>query len=136
MEHPNAALVRRLYEARDCNDEDTIRSVLSDDVLWHEPDVGGEHTGDLCGPDAILAMIRDARERTGGTFRLHPREIFANGEHAVALIDWSAEQGGETLQGKEVSVYRVRDGKVIEVHFHQDNQEMDRQFWSDSASTP
>ena len=45
LEQPNAALVRRLYEARDRNDEDAIRSVLSENVLWHEPDAGGEHTG-------------------------------------------------------------------------------------------
>ena len=129
VEHPNVALIRNLYEARDRNDEDAIRSVLSQDVVWHEPDVGGEHTGDLRSPDAVLAMIRDARGRTGGTFKLRPREIVANGEHAVALVDWSAERDGETLEGKEVAVYRVRDGKVVEVHFHQDNQDLDRRFW-------
>ena len=128
-EHPNAATIRALYEARDRNDEDVIRSVLSEGVVWHEPDVGGEHTGDLHGPDAVLAMIRDARRRTEDTFRLRPREIVANGEHAVALVDWSAERDGETLRGKEVAVFRVRDGKIVEVSFHQDNQDLDRQFW-------
>ncbi|CAA9465518.1 MAG: hypothetical protein AVDCRST_MAG25-1479 [uncultured Rubrobacteraceae bacterium] len=129
MEHPNAALVRRLYEARGRNDEDAIRTILSGDVLWHEPDVGGEHTGDLSGPDAVLAMMRDARERTGGTFRLRPREIVANGEHSVALVEWSAEREGRTLEGREVAVYRVRNGKIVEAHFHQDDQALDRQFW-------
>ena len=61
-------------------------------------------------------MIRDARGRTGGTFRLHPREIVANGEHAVVLVDWSAERDGGTLEGKEV-------------HFHQDDEELDRRVW-------
>lgn len=129
MEHPNAALIRRLYDARDRNDEEHIRSALSEDIVWHEPDVGGEHTGDLHGPEAVLAMIRDARERTGGSFKLRPRKIVANGEQAVALVDWSATRDGEILEGKEVAVYRVRDGKVVEVHFHQEDQELDRQFW-------
>ena len=129
VEHPNVALIRRLYEARDRNDEDATRSVLSEDVVWHEPDVGGGHTGDLDSPDGVLAIIRDARGRTGGTFKLVPREIVANGEHAVALVDWSAVRHGKTLEGKEVAVYRVRDGKVVEVHFHQDDQDLDRQFW-------
>jgi ketosteroid isomerase-like protein len=130
MEHPNAALIRRLYGVRDRNDEDAIRSVLSGDVIWHEPNVGGQHTGDLNGPDAVIAMIRDARERTGGTFRLRPSQIVANGEHAVSLVDWSAEREGEVLEGKEVAVYRVRDGsRIVEVHFHQDDQALDRRFW-------
>jgi ketosteroid isomerase-like protein len=126
---PNVELVHRLYEARDRGDFDAVRSMLADEVVWHEPDVGGEHTGDLRGPDAVLAMIREAGELTGGTFRLVPREIVANGEHAVALIDWSATRDGESLEGKEVAVYRVRGGKVVEASFHQDDMDLDRRFW-------
>lgn len=92
VERPNAALIRRLYEARD-------RDVL------------GEHTGDLRGPDVVLDMMRDARERV------------------VALVDWSAKRDDETLEGKEVAVYRVRNGKIFEATFHQENQVMERQFW-------
>ena len=129
MGDPNVELVRRLYEARDRGDLAAVRSMLADTVVWHEPDVGGEHTGDLRGPDAVLAMIREAGELTGGTFRLVPREIVANGEHAVALIDWSATRDGESLEGKEVAVYRVRGGKVVEASFHQDDMDLDRRFW-------
>ncbi len=57
MEHPNAALIRSLYDARARNDQNAVRCVLSGEVIWHEPDVGGEHTGDLRGPDAVLAMM-------------------------------------------------------------------------------
>ena len=35
--------------------------------------------------------------------------------------------GGERLEGKEVAVYRVRGGKVVEASFHQDD--LDRRFW-------
>ena len=129
MRDANVELVRRLYEARDRGDLAAVRPFLSEDVVWHEPDVGGEHTGDLHGPDAVLAMIREARELTGGTFRLVPREIVANGEHAVVLIDWSATRDGERLEGREVAVYRVRGGKVVEVSFHQDDMDVDRRFW-------
>ena len=38
MEHPNAAPIRRLHKARDRNDEDAFRCVLSEGVLWYEPD--------------------------------------------------------------------------------------------------
>ena len=58
-----------------------------------------------------------------------PRQIVANGEHAVAMIDWSASRGGKRLEGKEVAVYRVQDGRVVEASFHQDNPEADREFW-------
>jgi len=85
MEHRNVRLIRELYEAS--NDVGAIRSILDEDVIWCEPE--SEHTGDLRGPDAVLAMIEEARRRTGGTFSLVAQQIVANGEHAVAMSDWS-----------------------------------------------
>lgn len=73
MEHPNAALVRELYKARAEKDHEAVRAVLSEDVVWHEPEVGGEHSGDLYGPGAVLEMLQQAAERTDGTFHLVPR---------------------------------------------------------------
>lgn len=123
------SLVRDFYEARAAHDLEAVRSLLSEDVVWHEPDVGSEHTGDRCGREAVVAMISEARDRTDGTFRLIPRQIVANGEHAVALIDWEAERSGEKLEGKEVAVFRIRGGKIVEVSFHQDDVELNRKFW-------
>lgn len=129
MHQSHVDLVRKLYQSRNAGDEAEIRACLADRVLWHEPDLGPEHTGDLRGPDAVLAMISRAQRLTGGTFRLHPREVVANGEHAVALVDWSATQDGTQLEGKEVAVYRIRNGEIVEVSFHQDDPDLDRQFW-------
>ena len=128
-EDRSVELIRELYEARARNDIAAIRSILDENVVWYEPELEAEHTGDLRGSEAVLAMIGEARRITGGTFSLVPRQIVANGEHAVALIDWSATRGGERLEGKEVAVYRVRNGRVVEASFHQDNPDKDREFW-------
>jgi ketosteroid isomerase-like protein len=125
-EHPNVGLIPELYEARARNDTAAIRSILDENVVWHEPELETEHTGDLRGPEAVLAMIEEARRITDGTFSLVPQQIVANGEHAV---DWSATQGDKRLEGREVAVYRVRNGRVVEASFHQDNPDTDRQFW-------
>lgn len=129
MDHTNEQLVRELYDARDRGDLEAVRSLLAEDVVWHEPDLDNPHTGDLHGPDAVLGMIREAQRLTNGTFSLVPREVLEHGEHAVALIDWSAELGGERIEGKEVAVYRVREGRVVEVSFHQDDPATDEAFW-------
>jgi ketosteroid isomerase-like protein len=98
-------------------------------VVWHEPDVGSDHTGDLHGAESVIGMMSEAGDRTRGTFRPTPRQIVANGEHAVAMIDWEAERSGERLEGKEVAVFRIRGAKIVEVSFHQDDMEPDRKFW-------
>ena len=125
----NTKLVRKLYEARGRDDLETVRSVLADDIVWHEPDLDNPHTGDLHGPDAVLAMIREAQRITDGTFRLVPREVMDHGEHAIALIDWAAERDGEKIEGKEVAVYRVHNGEIVEASFHLDNPATDEAFW-------
>lgn len=103
--------------------------MLVEDVVWSEPDLDNPRTGDLHGSEGVLGMIREAQRITNGAFRLIPREVMAHGEHAVALIDWSAERDGERIEGKEVAVYRVRDGKVVEASFHLDNPAADEAFW-------
>jgi len=47
----------------------------------------------------------------------------------VALIDWSATQGGERLEAKEGAVYCGRSGKVVKASFYQDNSDADREVW-------
>lgn len=103
--------------------------MLAEDVIWCEPDLDNPHTGDLRGPGAVLGMIREAQKITGGTFHLVPREVVAHGEHVIALIDWSAERGGQRIEGKEVAVYRVHDGKIVEAYFHVDDPASDQAFW-------
>lgn len=129
MSRAGAKLIRELYEAREQGDLATVRAMLDGGVVWHEPDLDNPHTGDLHGPEAVLAMIREAQRLTNGTFRLVPRDVVEHGEHAIALIDWSAERDGERIEGKEVAVYRVRDGKVVEASFHLDDPTSDEAFW-------
>lgn len=129
MSDANSQIVRDLYDARDLGDLETVRKMLAEDVVWHEPHLDNPHTGDLHGPDAVIGMIREAQKLTDGTFRLVPREVVEHGEHIVALIDWSAELGGEKIEGKEVAVYRVHDGRILEVSFHLDNPANDEAFW-------
>ena len=86
MEHSCTELVRRLYEAMARGDEEEIHSCLAGGVVWHEPDLGSKHTGDLAGQEAVMAVISRAQGLTGVTSRLHPRHIAANGKRAVALV--------------------------------------------------
>lgn len=129
-DHPNVGLVRAFYDTRSRGDLDAVRKMLDEDVLWREPEVGNEHTGDLRGVDAMLGMIREAGWLTGGTFELRVSEAVAHGEQVAAFIDWSATRDGRTLEGKEIAIYRIRDDKIVEAYFHQDNIGDDEEFWS------
>lgn len=121
-------LVIELYEARRQNDEEAIRRLLAEDVVWHEPEVN-ESTGDLHGVDAVLRMIREALALTGGTFSLEVADVLENKSHAVALINWTAKKNGQTLEGSEFAVFKIESAKIKEVWFFQQDMNMDRAFW-------
>jgi ketosteroid isomerase-like protein len=68
-------LIRAFYDARARNGLATVRGMLDEDVIWREPDVGNEHTGDLHGADTVLGMIQEALRLTNGTFTLRVTKL-------------------------------------------------------------
>ena len=125
----NEDLIRGLYQARERGDLEAARSMIADDVVWREPDLDNPNTGDLHGPDMVLGMIREVQRITNGTFRLVPSNVVEHGSQVVAFIDWSAGRDGKIIEGKEVAIYRVRDGKIAEAFFYVDDPDDDREFW-------
>jgi len=129
-ERLNADTVRAFYDARARSDLDAVREMLAEGVIWREPDVGNAHTGDLRGAEAVLGMIREAARLTDGTFELWVSDAVAHGEQVAAFIDWSSTRDGTLLKGKEIAVYRVRNGKITEAYFHQNDLSHDEEFWA------
>lgn len=130
MEHPNVELIRRFYEARARGDRETVRAILDEDVAWHDP-YPPPHGGDLRGAEAVFRDIFErASELTKGTTRLRLHDVLANDTHAVALVNWSATYKGRTMQGREVAVYHVRDGRITEAWFYPEDKSASDEFFS------
>jgi ketosteroid isomerase-like protein len=130
MTHPHETLVRGFYGARARRDLEAVRDMLAPDVVWHEAGSRPPYTGDLIGREAVLAMMAKAAELTGGTFHLELDDVLANDRHAVALVDWVAERDGRTLRGKEIAVFRARDGRLAEAWFYPDDLRAVEAFWA------
>ena len=69
MAHCDGKLIHELYEARARNDADAISSILGKNAVWHEPELEAELTGDLRGPDAVLAMPEEPGKLPTARFR-------------------------------------------------------------------
>ena len=61
--------------------------------------------------------------------RLYEARDRADLKAVRVFIDWPAERDGARIEGKEVAVYWVRDGKIVEAFFHVDDPDDDREFW-------
>jgi ketosteroid isomerase-like protein len=133
LDNDLAQLVTDFYDARRRGDVPAIRRILADDVVWHEPPLN-DVTGDLLGPDAVLRMMQEAQARTAGTFLLRVDGILTNRTHAVALVHWTADVGGQTLSGSEFAVFRIQSRRISEVWFFQQDSRIDQAFWGVSSA--
>ena len=138
---PLGRFVRAFYDARRAasrtGDPGLLEPFIADNVRWREPDVG-DHMGDLRGRAAVLGMIRRALATTGGTFDLRVTATVETGSHVAALIAWSAEKDGGRIEGRELAVFEVRNGRLAAAWFHPENIADDRAFWGERqpAATP
>jgi RNA 2',3'-cyclic 3'-phosphodiesterase len=109
--------------------EDGVRSVLSDDVVWHVPGhspIAGEHHG----VEAVLEYMALRRRMTDATFRVNVHGVALIADRVVQLAGGSCARDGRELRWETVGVFRVSAGLVAEcwlVPF--DQEEFDR-IWS------
>ena len=128
-DHQNVELLRQGYDAFAKGDMDALRDLFAEDVVWHVP---GNNllSGDYEGRDAVFGFFGKLLQETGGSFRQDVHDILANDTHGVALVEFHAERGGKTFDGRSVHVMHVDNGQLTEFwNFLEDTTEAD-EFWS------
>jgi ketosteroid isomerase-like protein len=130
VENETARLIRVFYTARERNDRNALRDLLAEDVAWHDP-YPPPHGGDLRGRDAVLKDVFEAAgELTGGTTRLWLESVLATDHHAAAVIGWSSIFRGRSMSGRELAVFYVTDGRIVEAWFYPENPDAVQAFFS------
>jgi uncharacterized protein len=113
-EHPNAALIRKGYQAFNTADLDTLTELFADDVVEHQP---GQNlmAGDYKGRDAVLGFYGRLAQETGGTFRAELEYVAVNDRRAVTVHHGTAQRNGKTLDCRTSLLFEFRDGKVVDI---------------------
>jgi len=123
-------LIRKTYGDFEVGDLDLLKVVMADDVVWHEPGrnpLAGDHRG----PDGVLALLAELKQRSGDTFQIEVLDVFSNAERAVVLQRETASSNGKSLDVIAAVEFEIHHGKVTEATvFHSDAYQFDA-FWSD-----
>ena len=131
---PLGRFIRAFYDARRAasrtGDLNLLHPFIAADVRWSEPDVGA-HMGMLEGRDAVLDMIRRALDTTGGSFDLRVSSTAETSTHVAASVAWSAVKGGRRVEGQELAVFEVREGRIVAAFFHPGDIADDEAFWGE-----
>lgn len=110
---PNVALYCRLIDAFNTNDLKTVATLFHPDLVYTIPG-RSSIAGETYGIDAHLAMLRFVRERSGGTLRLEPSAVAADGDYLFVYGRISARREGKHLDSKHCVMFRFSDGRIVE----------------------
>jgi ketosteroid isomerase-like protein len=107
-EHPNAALVRRVFAAFG-NDPMAVSAAFTRDIVWRVP---GETvmSGEYRGRRDVVEFLRRTGLETGGTYKSRLHTVFADDEWAVAIYRATGSRNGMELDVEQALMIRIADG--------------------------
>ena len=122
--------VGRYAAAAAAGDMEALASTLSDGVVWQQPGAN-QLSGDHVGPDAVVAHLGRFMQLSGGTFTLETESVVESGSLVVATVRFTASRPGHPdLDQRGVDVFRVVDGKIVEVWLIGEDQGTEDAFWA------
>ncbi|MGI0054170.1 MAG: nuclear transport factor 2 family protein [Thermoplasmata archaeon] len=130
MKESNEQVVREAYAAFSRGDMKHLRSMMREDVIWHEP---GKSliSGTYQGPTAVTGLFRKYGELSGGTFRVETiHDVLNSTDHAATVATVRGERNAKSMKDTDTILFRVVDGKLGEAWvFYRDQGAVDL-FWS------
>ncbi|GAA3393152.1 nuclear transport factor 2 family protein [Streptomyces roseoviridis] len=114
-EHPDAAVVRKGYEAFSTGDMETLRSLMTADCTHHSPG-DSRMSGHFKGADNVLGHYGQLMELTGGTFRIETKGIYPDGRgHVMSVHKWHADRGDRGIEMEGGLFFTIVGGKVTDI---------------------
>jgi ketosteroid isomerase-like protein len=128
-EHPNAAVVRRLFTAFAERDALAVAAVLDDDVVWR---VGGRTplSEEYRGRREVVRFLGLTTALTDGTYRSELLYALADDTHAVAVYRARGRRGERAIDIVQILLCEVRDGRLVDVTAVPTDQALFDAFWT------
>ena len=126
-EHPNAALVRRVF-ASFGKDAKAVSAAFARDIVWRVP---GDTvmSGEYRGRRDVVEFLRRTGLETSDTYRSHLHTVFADDDWAVAIYRATGRRNGIELDVEQALVIRIADGQWQDVTAAPLDSAFER-FWS------
>ena len=110
-------------------DVPTAMSLLSPDVVWHQPGAN-RFSGDHAGMDAVGALLGGMMAASAGTFRLTvDGPAMVNGALVAVPVRFAGELPTVSMDMAGVDLLTVREGKIVEVHLFSEDGAAEDAFW-------
>lgn len=110
-DHPNAQLMRRIYEAWGRKDATPLLEVAAEDMVWH---IGGNHriSGEHEGIEAVAKLCEVVLGNDDGEFCPTFSTVIADDDYALVVTGSSGMHEGEVLSWRVFDVIRFEAGRI------------------------
>lgn len=125
----NIDIAKAYIEAVQTNDQATLGSVISPDVVWHQPG-NNRFSGTHRGMAVVGPMLGTMMEVSKGTFAITRADDFmANGDWVAITLEFAGQANGIQLKQPGVDLVRIEGGKIVELWLFSSDQAQEDLFW-------
>ena len=128
MEHPNAALVRRLFS--EYADFKMVEEVFSKDAVWIEPGISpisGQHVGHR----EIHTLMVDIMTLSNGTFSIvEVSDVLTSDRIGLAVIQVEGTHDLRHILTTDRVVFAFEAGRICELRVLSEDQVLVDGFWA------
>ncbi|MCL2914592.1 nuclear transport factor 2 family protein [Shewanella corallii] len=129
MSEQNINTIRNYFKALESGDMETFAAMFADNVVWHQPG-NNKYSGDKQGVAEIGQMVAAMMQETQGSFALKTQgDPSANGQLVAVPVSFGGEKAQQTMQMRGTDLFRMNDGKIVEVWLFSEDQRAEDQFW-------
>jgi uncharacterized protein len=128
-EHPNVDFIRRAFDTFNAGDVEGLMAIMDENCVQHMGARNAIMTGDHVGRDNVLAMYGRLGEASGGTLDVQPQRIWANDDTVVVEYRETAQRDGKSIDMLNVIVFRLRDGKIVDLTDIPGDADEEDAFW-------
>lgn len=130
-EHPNASLVREMWDAMERGDMSWLEAHVADDIVWH---VGGNSrsAGTYRGKETVAQMMSGVTDPNAMKVVTH--DIIASDDHTVVLGTANiTAPSGASAEYNFVNIFHIDGDKVTEAWGMAENDAVTDPIWDEFA---
>lgn len=122
--------VSLFYAALAQGDFETVGTLLSDDLIWHQPGKGAV-SGIYSGKQNVFAHLGKMAQLSNGTFAIDQVDyVTENGDLVVAAVAFAVPASGYSMEMKGVDLFRFEDGLIKEVWLFSERIDEEDRVWT------
>ncbi|MBK9324381.1 MAG: nuclear transport factor 2 family protein [Bdellovibrionaceae bacterium] len=131
MKNTNINTVQKYFDSLAKGDLETLGSLFSDDIVWHQPG-RGKLSKTYKGKSEVFGLFGQFMEISQGSFKIDSVGGLMSNENLVtATLHFSAKKlNGQSISIGGVDLMKVENEKITEVYLFSADQEAEDKFWA------